>query len=191
MPKGSTWSLEAYRDFSRIAWDVAKLTAEQKEQILHKLNSVGYGFTGEAMRQHFQKMIRDEKAESQQNGASGSSPEANQPATKGKAAAKLRPARGTRAGTKRKTKAPVSDDEENDEKKPVKKRTKKGKTSLKLEEDDEPVASQDDKDWGESAAQLEQHQPMTLFGPFPVPTANEDDDAEQPPRLEEDDSGEA
>lgn len=51
------------------------------------------------------------------------------------------------------------------------------KTSMKLEED-EPVPSQDDKDWGESAAQLEQHQPMTLLDPSSVPPAQGDDDAE-------------
>lgn len=50
MPKGATWTLEAYRDFSRAVWDVAKLTAEQKEQILRKLHDVGYEFTGNAMR---------------------------------------------------------------------------------------------------------------------------------------------
>ncbi|KAI2783052.1 hypothetical protein F4815DRAFT_378362 [Daldinia loculata] len=177
MPKGATWTLEAYRDFSRAVWDVAKLTAEQKEQILRKLHDVGYEFTGNAMRQHFQKMIREEKTESQQNAAPGSSPDTSQPATKDKAAARPRPARGSRAGAKRKAKAPVSDDEEEEEKTPVKKRTKNGKTSMKLEED-EPVPSQDDKDWGESAAQLEQHQPMTLLDPSSAPPAQGDDDAE-------------
>ncbi|KAI0131235.1 hypothetical protein F4814DRAFT_445376 [Daldinia grandis] len=191
MPKGSNWSLEAYRDFSRAVWEVAKLTAEQKEQILRKLRVVGYEFTGNAMRQHFQKMIRDEKADSQQSTAPGSSPETNQPATKDKAAARLRPARGPRAGTKRKTKAPVSNDEEEEEEKtPVKKRAKNGKASMKLE-DDGPTPSQDDKDWGESAAQLEQHQPMTLFGPSSAPPAHEGDDAEQAPQPDDDDSGEA
>lgn len=69
-------------------------------------------------------MIREEKTESQQNAAPGSSPDTNQPATKDKAAARPRPARGSRAGAKRKAKAPVSDDEEEEEKTPVKKRTK-------------------------------------------------------------------
>ncbi|KAF3070538.1 hypothetical protein GL218_00714 [Daldinia childiae] len=195
MPKGSAWTLEAYRDFSRAVWEVAKLTTEQKQQILSKLHDVGYEFTGNAMRQHFQKMIRDEKSESQQNAASGSSPDADQPATKEKAAPRPRSARTPRAGAKRKAKAPVSDDEveEEEKKTPVKKRTKNGKTSMKLE-DEEPVPSQDDKDWSESAAQLKQHQPMTLLDPSSAPLAhedNEDNGAEQPPRADdEDESGE-
>ncbi|KAI1471891.1 uncharacterized protein F4812DRAFT_197945 [Daldinia caldariorum] len=163
MPKnGTTWSFEVYRDVSRAVWEVAKLTPEQKEQIAEKLREMGHGMTANGMRQHFQKMIRDEKVVCQGAASPDASPDANQPNTKKKATAA--PARrGRGAGTKRKTKIPVDYDEDDEEQKTPKKRSKNQSISMKFEDDDMPSPSQDDKDSGESTAQLEKQEPMTFL----------------------------
>ncbi|KAI1479433.1 hypothetical protein K445DRAFT_25034 [Daldinia sp. EC12] len=157
MPKGSvTWSLEVYRDFSRAAWEVAKLTTEQKAEIVEKLGKMGYEITPNALRQHFQKMIRDDKAASQQTATPSSPSDASPPDSKDKATPRPRRARNPRTGAKRKNEKAIDDDEDDEEQETPKKRTKTGNTSVKLE-DDEPTSSQDAKNWCESTAQLEQH----------------------------------
>ncbi|KAI1800846.1 hypothetical protein F4811DRAFT_491617 [Daldinia bambusicola] len=190
MAKGSTtWSFEIYRDLSRAVWEVAKLTPEQKEQIIEKLKTMGYKTTVEGMRQHFQKMIRGGKAASQEAANPNSSSDANQPNAKKKATAT--PRRGAGAGTKRKTKIPVDDDEDDEEQKTPKKRAKNRTISTKFEDDDVPSPPQDDKDSGESTAQLEKQQPMTFLDSSSATSTRGDDDANQLPSPEDFDSFEA
>ncbi|KAI0181909.1 hypothetical protein GGR52DRAFT_526777 [Hypoxylon sp. FL1284] len=146
------WNAEVYQAVALAAWDAAKLTTEQQDNIVEKLNGMGYTtITREGMRQHFQKKLRAEHA-----AASGSSPSVpaptapapTAPASAATASTALAPSRGRggargrgrgRGGSRAtKRKAPAhgteGDDDELDKKR-VKKELPAPKTGKK--EDDE------------------------------------------------------
>ncbi|KAI8963421.1 hypothetical protein F5Y11DRAFT_151963 [Daldinia sp. FL1419] len=160
MPKSkvsSPWTLEVYRDFSMAVWEEGNLTMKQKNKVLEKLKQRGYEITWQAMRQHFQKYIRDEKAAAQQN----PSPEQSDTgASKPEAEAEVKAKAPTRTRTrapKRKLKTQTSDgDDEGEKQKTPKKRAKKVNSNTKTE-DDKPASSPEDDDWSE---------PDSLFEPF-------------------------
>ncbi|OTA97143.1 hypothetical protein M434DRAFT_319093 [Hypoxylon sp. CO27-5] len=183
MPRGpgnSTWTIETYRDFAKATFEAGGLSMNQKESIMNRMCQMGHVFTYEALRQHLQKLIRQDKAA---GGANDSSD--NYIGARPGRLAELRPSdqRPTRrAGQKRL--APVYDDGEDDEeyKRPRKSaRVKKEQVPRKMGqmEDDEPKPPKDDEEyWGES----DQLQPSALFNSS-LSLDDNNSDAEAPPVL--------
>ncbi|KAI4869040.1 hypothetical protein F4820DRAFT_60141 [Hypoxylon rubiginosum] len=143
MPPKTQWSADTYRDIAVAVWDAAKLTPDQVDRVIRRLEAKGHTLTREALRQRFQKIIRTENAASGSNDAAAGSPNSG-----GDSAAQSRPKR--KAAGKRKALAydTDEDDEELDvKKKRVKKETRA--TKKKKEEDDEkaPTSQDDDEHW--------------------------------------------
>ncbi|KAI0121525.1 hypothetical protein F4776DRAFT_631235 [Hypoxylon sp. NC0597] len=144
----ATWGIETYKDFAKATFEAGELSIQQKERIMTRMRQMGHGFTYEALRQHIQKMISDDKAAS---GANASSDDNS--GTKPGHSAELRPTgqRPTRrAGQKRL--APVYDDgdDEEEHKRPRKSaRVKKEQVHFQIGhmEDDEPKPPKDDKEY--------------------------------------------
>ncbi|KAI1764312.1 hypothetical protein GGR53DRAFT_494154 [Hypoxylon sp. FL1150] len=136
-----TWGPELFQDIAVAVWDVAKLTPEQVDRVIQKINSKGYPMTKEAVRQRIQKIIRAENAAAGSNGGedqaeAGTSPRPRATAT---------PSKG-KAITKRKAAGGEDDDSEQEiPKKRVKKETRKAKKAQ--EEDVKDSPSQDNDEW--------------------------------------------
>ncbi|KAI2632436.1 hypothetical protein GGR54DRAFT_35257 [Hypoxylon sp. NC1633] len=75
--RGTVWGIEAYRDFTKAAYAVGKLSKEQLERIVDKLHDFGHTFSQDALRQHVQKMIRDDRRGAA--GAAGTTSAASSP----------------------------------------------------------------------------------------------------------------
>ncbi|KAI0831572.1 hypothetical protein F5Y06DRAFT_200612 [Hypoxylon sp. FL0890] len=176
MPKGNiVWGLEAYRDFVKATFQVGGLSVEQKERITDKMVQMGHAVTYEALRQHVQKMNRNDKAAGSSNASTDTAaPGAANTAgisssgTDARHSAKLRPAGAGRRLPRRnaqKRVAPVyNDGEDDDEDQPRKRlaRIKKEETSVNLGqmEDDEPKPPTNDKEYWSESDRLQSSTPV-------------------------------
>ncbi|KAI1139704.1 hypothetical protein F5Y05DRAFT_330508 [Hypoxylon sp. FL0543] len=131
------YDVEFYRDFAKAAFEVAKFDQKQKDNIIAKLRQMGHQLAWDQLRQHIQKMIREDKAASGATAADSVNPASlGGSGTEAVHTSELRPAGQRRPRrTSKKRVAPVYDDGDDEDERPKKRmHIKTEETALTLAE---------------------------------------------------------